>query len=242
MMVLVVDSISAATSPLARGIKNSLRCEVSCASSPQEALRRLRTEKDTIGVIVHSLELGPDAGLSFIQAVREHCRTAAIRVPRFLVLTPGPLTAAYDSRFRIMGAECLLLGFEQQVYASIRRIIFESVCEKGRPTIIVDRSGPEARFVLLGVARSELIRCGPRLLLILNYLAIHSGTEISTRTLAEVADITEAWVRVYMRRLRSRFDEARLMVGVEIPGKEVFRTSRRDGGFVHMLSARVMFA
>jgi len=77
---------------------------------------------------------------------------------------------------------------------------------------------------------------------ILNYLAIHYGTEISTRTLAEVADITEASVRVYLNRLRARFDEARLKVGVEIPGKDVFRTFRRDGAFVHILRARVMFA
>jgi len=241
MKILAVDSLQVACSTLARGLKVTLGCEAFCALSTAEALQCLGIEKDAIGVIILSLEMGPDAGLSFIQDVKEFCKAAALRVPRFLVLTPGPLIAGYESRFRVIGAECLLFGYEEQVYATVRRMMFEAVCEKGRPTIVVDRSGQHLRFFILGVARAELIRCGPRLLLILNYLAIHYGTEISTRTLAEVADITEAWVRVYMRRLRNRFDEARLMVGVEIPGKEVFRTFRRDGGFVHMLSARVMF-
>jgi hypothetical protein len=60
--------------------------------------------------------------------------------------------------------------------------------------------------------------------------------------LAEVADISEPYVRVYLHRLKSRYDQARMKVGVGIQGKEVFRTFRRDGGYVHVLSARVMFA
>jgi len=241
MKILIVDSLPAASSTLARGLRETLGYESICAASTAEALRRLRVERDAIGVVVHSLELGPDVGLSFIQMVKEQCKAAATRVPRFLVLTPGPLTAGYENRFRIVGAECLLLGFEQQVHATVRRMVFEAVCEKGRPTIIVDHSGPEPKFFILGAARSEYIPCGPRILPILNYLAIHYGTEISTRTLAEVADITEAYLRVYMRRLRARYDEARLRVGVEIPGKAVFRTFRRDGAYVHVLLARVMF-
>jgi hypothetical protein len=46
-----------------------------------------------------------------------------------------------------------------------------------------------------------------------NHMAIHYGTEISTRTLAEVTDVTEASVRVYLNRPRVRYDEARLKVG-----------------------------
>jgi hypothetical protein len=241
MKILVEDSLPVACFDLARGLKETLGCPALCASSTAEALRCLKIEKDAIGVIIFTLDLGPDEGLSFIQKVKEHCNAEAIRVPRFLVLSPGPLTAGYESRFRIIGAECLLLGFRQQVYATVRRMIFEILCEKGRSTIIVDRTGSEPKCFILGAACSELILCGPRLLPILIFMAVHFGTEISTRTLAEVADIREAWVRVYLSRLRTRYDEARLKVGVEIPGREVFRTFRRDGGFVHVLNARVIF-
>lgn len=241
MKILVVDSLPVACSTLARGLKETLGCEALCASSTNEVLRCLRTQKDGIGVIVYSLELGPNEGLSFVRKVKAHCNAAAIRAPRFLIRTPGPLTGGYETKFRIIGAECLLFGFVQQVYATVRRMLFEAMCEKGRPTIIVDRSQPETRFFILGPARSELILCGPRQIPIFNYAAIHYGTEISTRTLAEVADITEASVRVYWGRLIARFDEARLKAGVEISGKEVFRTFRRDGAFVHLLNARVMF-
>jgi hypothetical protein len=244
MKVLVVDSISAASSPLGRGINKTLGCGVLCASSPQDALHLLRTEKDRISVIVHSLELGPEAGLSFIQQIKEYCKAAAIRVPRFVALTPGPLPPGdgrYESLFRIMDVECLHQGNEPQLHTIVSRMMFESACEKGRPTIIVDRSEPETRFFILGAARSQLILCGPSLIPIFNYVAIHFGTAISTRTLAEVADKTEASVRVYWGRLIARFDEARLKVGVEIPGKDAFHTFRRDGAYVHMLCARVKF-
>lgn len=189
MKILVVDSIPAAYSTLARGLKNTLGCEVLCASSPQEALLRMRTEKDTIGVFVRSLELGPEPGLSFIQQMMEYCKAAAVRTPRFVMLTPGPLPPGdgrYESRFRIIGAECLLQGNEAQLHTTVRRMMFELACEKGRPTIIVDRSDPETRFFILGVARSQLILCRPSLIPIFNYRAIHFGTAISTRTLAEV--------------------------------------------------------
>jgi hypothetical protein len=242
-----VDSLPVAGLTLARGLKETLGYEVIRASSTAEALRCLRTEQDRIGVIILALETGPDAGLSFVRNVKDYCEAAAIRIPRFLNLSPGPLgsnyerNAAHENKFRIAGAECLLLGFEQQVHATVRRMMFESVCEKGTPTIIVDRCGPGTRFFVLGPARAELIPCGPRLVPIFNCMAIHYGTEISTRTLAEVADITDRYVRVYMHRLKSRYDQARKKVGVEILGKEVFRTFRRDGAHVHMLNARVKF-
>lgn len=247
MKILVVDSLPVSCSTLARSLKQTLGCEALCASSTAEVLHHLRAEKDRISVIILALETGPDAGLSFVRNVKEHCQAAAIRAPRFLVLSPGPLdadyerNAAYESKFRTAGAESLLLGYERQVYATVRRMMFDGACEKGRPTIVVDRSGAETKFFILGAARSELIACGPRLIPILNYMTINHGTEISTRTLAEVADITEASVRVYLGRLRARFDEARLKVGVEIPGKDVFRTFRRDGGYVHVVIARVVF-
>lgn len=241
MKILVVDSVPVACSTLARGLKETLGRETLCASSTIEVLRCLRKEKDAIAVIVYSLELGPDEGLSFIQKIREHCMAATIRVPRVLVRCPGELTGGYEDRFRDLDAECLLFGLVQQVYAKVRRMLFNAMCEKGRPTIIVDRSGPEPRFFIRGAARSWSIPCGPRLIPIFNYLAIHCGTELSTRTLAEIADITEGSVRVYLNRLRARYDETRLKAGVEIPGKEVFRTFRRDGAFVHVLSARVLF-
>jgi hypothetical protein len=239
--ILIVDSQPVACSALARGLKQKLGCEVLCTSLPHEAMRCLRVEKDSVGVIVYTLELGPETGLSFVRTIKEHCKAEAIRIPKFLVLTPGELTGGYEGRFQINGAECLLLGYEKQVCSTVRRMMSQSACEKGRPTIIVDRSESEPRFFVLGGALLELIACGPRLIPILNYLAIHYGTEISTRTLAEVADITEASVRVYLSRLRTRYDEARLKVGIEIPGKEVFRTFRRDGDNVHMLDARVKF-
>ena len=241
MKIIVVDSLPVSCSTLARGLRETSGYEALCAASAAEALSCLRIEKDSIGLIILSLEMGPETGLLFIQTTKEYCKAQAIRVPRFLVLTPGPLTAGYENRFRIIGAECLLLGFEQQVHATVRRMMFETVCEKGKPTIIVDRSGPDPKFFLLGPARSELIRYGPRLLPIINYMAIHYGTEISTRRLAEVADITQPSIRVYLNRLRARFDEARLKVGVEILGKQVFCTIRRDGAFVHILRARLRF-
>jgi len=241
MKILVIDSLAVARFTLAKELRETLRREVLCAASIQESLNVLQVEKDAIGVIILALELGPEAGISFIQKIREFCNAAAIRVPRFLVLTPGPLRGGYENRFRIIGAECLLYGYVQQVCATVQRMIFEALSENGRATIFVDRSGSDPRFRLFGTASSELIRCGPRLLPMMNYFAIHFGTELSTLTLAEMANITVSSVKVYLRRLRARFDEAKIKVGVEIPGSEVFCTLRRDGAFVHILRARVLF-
>jgi hypothetical protein len=241
MKILVVDSLPVACSTLARELNKTLRYEALCASSTAESLRFLQIEKDAITVIVHSLEMGPDAGISFIQTIREFCIAASIRVPRFVVLSPGPLTGRYIKRFRILNAVYLLHGFVQQVCETVKELIDDALCEKGRPTILVDRLGPASQFSLLGAATSELIRYGPRVLPMMNFFAIHFGTELSTLTLAEVADITAAYVRVYMGLLRAGFDQARVKVGVEIPGREVFCTFRRDGAHVHVLRARVLF-
>jgi hypothetical protein len=75
----------------------------------------------------------------------------------------------------------------------------------------------------------------------MNCFAINFGTELSTLTLAETAEIAIASVRVYLSRLRARYDEARMKVGVDVPGREVFCTRRKDGAFVHVLRARVLF-
>jgi hypothetical protein len=120
-------------------------------------------------------------------------------------------------------------------------MVFEAACEKGKPTIIVDRSGPIIKFYLLGPGDRELIGYGPRLVPMMNYYAINFGTELSTSILAEAADITDSSVKVYIKRLREGFDEARIKVGVEIPGRSVFCTRRKDGAFVHVLRARVVF-
>ena len=242
MKILVVDSVPVACSTLARGLKKRRWAARHFAPhQPTRCYDACELRRTQSGSLSTRWNWARIEGLSFLQRVKAHCKAAAIRVPRFLILTPGALTGGYESRLRDLNTECLLFGFVQQVYATVRRMLFEAMCEKGRPTIIVDRSGAEPRFLILGAARSWLIPCGPRLIPIFNYLAIHYGTEISTRTLAEVADITEASVRVYLSRLRTRYDEARLKVGVEISGKEVFRTFRRDGAFVHVLSVRVLF-
>jgi len=75
----------------------------------------------------------------------------------------------------------------------------------------------------------------------MNYFAVNFCTELSTLMLADITEITPDYVRVYLKRLRDRFDEARLRVGVETPGKDVFCTRRRDGAFVHILKAHVRF-
>jgi hypothetical protein len=241
MKILVVDSVPIASSTLASYLRKVLGYDVLCASSATETLQWLTIEKDVIGVVIVFLDIPPGAGLASVQRIREFCSAAALRIPRFLILTPGPIAPGYESKFRIAGAECLLYGFMQQVQVTVRRMLFEVLCEKGRATILVDRSGPDSKFLVSGVVRPELISCGCRLLPILNRFAVSCGTELSTLTLAEVADITVGSVRVYLSRLRARFDEARIKVGVNTPGSEVFCTRRKDGAFVHVLTARVIF-
>ena len=241
MKILVVDPVSAAGLTFARGLKDRLGNETRYAQSTNEAQRWLQIEKDAIGVVILFLEAGPEPGLSFIRKIREFCEAAAIRPPSFLVLTPGTMRDGYEGRFRAMRAECLLYGYEKQLYSTVRRLIFDATCERGRPTIVVDRSGRYARFDLLGPASSELISYGPSLLPMMNQFAINFGTELSTSRLAEACDITRFSVPTYLNRLRAGFDFARIKVGVDIPGNQVFHTMRKDGGFVHILRARVLF-
>lgn len=241
MKILVVDSVHAACITLARGITANLRFEALCASSTMEALARLEMERDTISLIVLNLELGPEAGLVFLETIREFCRAAVLRTPRFLILTPGAMTDRYEERFGTFGAQCLLQGYAKQTFASIRKLVVEANRARSKVTILVNRSWPESRFLVLGSARSELIACGPRLHPLMNYFAVNFGTELSTISLAEVADIAVASVRVYLARLRARYDEARSKIGIDIPGSSVFFTERKDGSYVHMLRARVLF-
>jgi hypothetical protein len=241
MKILVVDSVAAACSSLAHGLKEALGNETLCASSAAEALCWFQVERDSIGVVIFFLETDPNSGFSFIRKIQDFCQAMTIRRPRFLVLTPGPLTAGFDSRFRTIGAECILYGFAQQLYATARRLIFEAICENKKTTILVDRTGLESKFLVVGPARPELISCGHRLLPMMNCFAINFGTELSTLDLADAAEIAIASVRVYLSRLRARYDEARMKVGVDVPGREVFCTRRKDGAFVHILRARVLF-
>jgi hypothetical protein len=241
MRILVVDPVPAACATLARGLRETIGCETLCASSTVEAIRRLQIEKDTIGIIIFFLETGPEAGLSFIRTIRESSEAVVIRPPSFLVLTPGPLTDGYIWKFRNLRVECLLYGFPLQVYETARGLVSDALRETGRPTIVVDRSGPITKFYLRGPSGMELIGYGPRLVPMMNYFAINFGTELSTAMLAEAADITNCSVRVYLKRLRDRYDEARVKVGVDILGRSVFCTMRKDGAFVHVLKTRTLF-
>jgi len=75
----------------------------------------------------------------------------------------------------------------------------------------------------------------------MNHFAINFGMEIPTETLAEVAEITISSVKVYLRRLRAGFEVSSRRAGLYISGENVFCTFRKDGAFVHMLRARVLF-
>jgi len=241
MKILVQDSVPAVSATLARALGEAIGHETLYASSDVEALSWLQIEKDAIGVVVYFLEDVPEAGLSFIRKVREFCGAAAIRIPRFLVLTPGALRDGYEGRFRAMGAECLLNGFEKQMIATVRRLTFDALCEHGRPTFVLDRSGLYMKFNLVGAARSELIPYGQHLHPMMNCLAINFGTGLSSAMLADAADISLSSVSAYLVRLRAGYDETRVKVGVDIPGREVISTARKDGAYVHTLKARVLF-
>jgi hypothetical protein len=239
--ILVMDSIPAACLTLARGLNETLGHETRCASSTVEALRWLKIEKDAIGVVVFFLEADPETGLSFIRKIRDFSEAAAYRPPCFVALTPGTLRDGYEGRLRAMRAECLLHGNVQQVYSTVRRLIFDATCERGRPTIVVDRSGRYTKFNLLGPAHSVLLPYVPSLLPTMNYFAVNFGTLLSISMLAEASDITIGTGRVYVKRLRDGYDEVRAEAGVDIPGQEVFYTSRKGGAFVYTLKARVLF-
>lgn len=240
MKLLVVDSIYAAGETIARDLTKALgHCTLYCSSS-DEAYDRLKSERDALGVVVFFLEESPETGLVFVRKVLEFCSIAAIRCPRFLVLTSGNLLG-YRRRFRALGAHCILYGYPEELYASVREMVFEVVYEKNLPTIIVDRSGHKTGFWLLGPAGRELITIGPRQRRLMNFVAVNHGVELSTADLAEAIDATLVSIRVYLDRLRERFNEAAQKVGVLIAGKDVFCTFRKDGSFVHLLRARVLF-
>ena len=145
MKILVVDSVPAACLTTARALKERLGKESRCASSINEALGWFQIDKDAIGVVVIFLETKPESGLDFIRKIRDFCESAAIRPPSFLVLTPGILMDGYEGRFRAMRAECILYGYADQMYSKVRRLIFDANCERGRSTIVVDRSGQIGR-------------------------------------------------------------------------------------------------
>ena len=241
MRILVLDSVDAAGATIAHDLNQEFHVEAICGNSIDGAHRFFETHRDSIGIIVKFLDEDPEKGIVFIREIEEGCRIAEIRCPHFLFLTPGHLSAAYNSRFRAMGAECLVFGFPKQLQATVRRMMFETRCSNGKATIIVDRSEGCARFYLLGPAKREMISHGPRLTGILNYLAINFGVEISTEKLAEIAGITVSSVKVYLQRLRAAIELAARNAGSPVPGQEVLCTFRKDGAFVHVLRARVLF-
>jgi len=239
--LLVFDSITAAGATIAHDLTRKLGHHTTYASSVDEVFGHLKSEKDAVGIIVFFLEAIPEVGVAFVRKVREFCSLAAIRCPRFLVLTPGNLRRGYSRRFRALGAHCIVYGFPEELYATAGEMVFEATCENGMPTIVVERVAHNTKFWLLGPSDRELIAIGPRQFQIMNCFAINYRTELSTADLAETADKTLASIRVYLERLRDRFDEAAQRVGVTVAGKNVFCTVRKDGGFVHILRARVLF-
>lgn len=181
---------------------------------------------------------------AFIREVRDLCLFAAFCCPRILVTTPGGLSRRYlgfRRRFKGSGAHCIVAGNPGELYASIEEIISEETCENGMPTIIVEREAYRTKFWLLGPAGRELIAIGSRQVPLVNYFAINFRTELSTVDLAEAADTALEYIRVYLERIRERFDEAAGKAGTTIAGKDVFCTFRKDGAFVYVLRARVLF-
>jgi hypothetical protein len=241
MRLLVLDSISAAGVTLARDLTNELGHNTHYVSSAELAFEELESGRGAVGLIVFFLETTPDAGIDFVRKVREFCSYAAIPCPRFLVRTPGNLPPGYLRRFRALAAECVVCGFPKQLYATAKEMVFETICENGKPTIVAERVAHQLRFWILGPAGRELLAIGPRLFRLMNFFSINFGMELSTVQLAEAADLTLAYVRVYLNRLRQRFDEAAMNAGLTISGKDVFCTYRKDGGFVHVMRAKVLF-
>lgn len=240
MKILVVDSVPAAQAALVRDLKEVLGIET-LAGSNEEVKGLFEMHKDAIGIIAIFLDQGPERGIALIREIQDSSCAAMFRRPRFLVLTPGNLTPAYESRLRAMGVECLVHGYPKQLHATMHRMLFEAKCEQGRATIIIERSGERPKFFFLGPARRERISCGPRLVEMMNYLAINFGTEVSTESLAEIAGITMSSVKVYLKRLRTRIELAGRKAGLEVSGDEVLCTFRKDGGYVHVFRARVLF-
>lgn len=241
MKLLIKDLILAAGVAVARDLKKSLGYETRHVLSNADALAQLSFEKDTIGIIIFFLEADPAEGLSFIHDCREFCEFAEIRCPKFVVLTPGKIDYGYLGRFKAVGAKPIVCGFPEQLRSTVGELVFEAMCEKGRPTIIVDRTLPETKFYLLGPAGRELIAYGPRLLPVMNCLAINFCTELSTTRLADAGSIAAQSVKVYMMRLRAGFEISARRAGLDFLGYKVFCTVRKDGAFVHVLRARVLF-
>ncbi|HZP07064.1 MAG TPA: hypothetical protein VFB43_19350 [Terracidiphilus sp.] len=152
MKILLVDPIPAAGAAIAGSLRDAIRHETLHATSSDSALKVLEVQKDSIGIIVKFLDYGPEDGISFIQEVHEFSRIAAIRCPKVVLLTPGDLSASYESRFRSSGAECIVYGYPKQLRATVKRLMFESRCENGKSTIVVDRRGGIPQFYVLGPA------------------------------------------------------------------------------------------
>jgi hypothetical protein len=226
---------------MAQDLNRALGLQAFHASSIEDATRQLEVERDRIGVVVFFLDSHPETGLSFVRDVKELCELSAIRCPHFVVLTPGDLDAGYLRQFRMAGAECRVYGFPKELHATVRRIAFERACENGKPNIVVERALHRTKFYLVGPSGREVLAYGPRLMPMMNAFAVNFGTELSTAELAETADILVGSVRVYLMRLRAGYEKAREKVGVCVPAKAVFCTLRKDGGFVHVLKARVVF-
>ncbi len=245
MKLIVKDSIPAACATIARDIQSAQGHQTMQAYSTEDVLRLLSADKDAIGIVAFFLE-DPRLGLDLMQKVRDFCSVEAIRCPRFVVRTPGDLSSAhgdvsgYYRRFRAFDAECIVAGSMEQLNWTIRKMISEQRCENGKPTFVVERT-PYTRFWLLGAVERALFAIGPRQLSLMNHFAINFGCELSTVNLAEAADLTLPSVPVYLARLRQRFDETAKPIGLNFLGKDVFRTFRKDGGFVHLLCARVLF-
>lgn len=241
MKIMVVDRSKPGGVALAQGLNKTLGNRALYASSLAEAMSHLHKELDSIGVIVFTLDANPEVGLSFIRSVKEFCEVAVIRRPSFVVLSPIQFSSAYHLKFRVMGAECLLHGFVDQVYVAVRNLISVMTREDGMPTFHVLRSEGHPSFHLLGRTHSKEMNFGPRLLRVVNHFAVYRNHWLSTMRVAEAADISLASVRVYLDRIRAVYDETRKRVGVDIPGSDVFWTGRKDGAYVHVLKARVLF-
>ena len=201
----------------------------------------LKKENDSIGIIVFFLDEGPDIGLSFVRAVREYCEERIIKSPDFLIFPTFELPTERTDEYAALGAECLPFATAKQVYLKVRNLIRRKNREQGRPRFHVIRLNGVPIFFLDGPAKSVQLELGPRVLNLMVYLAVNARTLHSTLQLADAADISIGYVRIYLARLRRAYDEARLKVGVQYPGKDVFWTGRVNGEYGHQLKANVFF-
>jgi hypothetical protein len=242
MKTLLIERPGGAFHEFIAGVRTATECPIVHADSIAEGLRHFENGYNNIQIAVCTIERDPNEAIRFVKQIRSLAQQAMVTAPRTFILTTEPQPEWASDTLEKLGAEHLLRGFHDQIFAKLRLVRWQLRSKKSLPTIyITRRHGLVSAVGFRPTSHIADLAIGAKLRELVRYLGLYPTTEHTTRMLADELGVSMQSTKVYVGRLREAANRLYREGKIPCEGKDLFWTETRPGGFVHGLRANVVF-